>query len=218
MTVSVRILRRGGASALFAAVLTFALPAVAVAGLITVGSLGTAAHRAFPEPVDTAFWVAQRRGGSSGALPRAGLVRVVRLRGCAAPGPQGQTPLTQIHFQTLSPGSGGSVTIKLTSGPFNVPICGRGASPATVSSFVPLDLCVSRGGYVGFNVEGGFGPGFPAGVSYEVFNHARGAVTDSFTGAGQTNNGATIAATPHPGVQLLMAVVVATGSAARVCR
>jgi hypothetical protein len=218
LILSVRSLRRASASALLATVVTFALPAVAVAGLVTVGSLGAAARTAFPEPVDTAFWVSERRGGGSAGLPHAGLVKIVRLRGCAEPGPQGQTPLTQIHFQTLAPGAGGNVTIKLTTGPFNVPICGRGASAATVTSFVPLDLCAAKGDYVAFNVEGGFGPGFPTGVSYEDFGHAAGAVTDSFTGAGQTNNGATITATPHPGVRLLMAVVLGTGSAARVCR
>jgi ribose 5-phosphate isomerase RpiB len=51
-----------------------------------------------------------------------------------------------------------------------------------------------------------------------MFSHARGALTDSFTGAGGTGNGATIAATPHRGVALLMAVVLDTGRAARVCR
>ena len=204
-------------AALLATVVTLALPAVSAAALITVGALGRSAKVAFPQPVDTAFWLTARRGGAAAGLPRAGLVRVIRLRGCARPGAQGQAPLTQIHFQELVPGSGGTVTVQSTSGPLNVPVCGHGASAATVTTFVPGNLCAVKGGYVAFNIEGGAGPGFPNGVRYEMFGAAAGAVTDSYTNANGTNNGDTLAGTAHAGVRLLMQIVLGTGHDAGVC-
>jgi len=203
---------------LLAITLVLALPAASMAALITVGALGKAARISEPHPVDTAFWLRSKAAGRSGAMPASGLVRVIRLRGCARPGPNGQAPLTQIHFQTLVPGAGSSVTVKVTSGPLNVPVCGGGATPRTVTTFVPGNLCAGKGDFVAFNVEGGFGPGFPNGVSYEVFGRAAGAVTDSFTRGGATNNGDTLTGTAHAGVRLLMQIVLGTGRNAGVCR
>jgi hypothetical protein len=200
-----------------AAVLALALPAASSAALFTIGGLGKAAALSLPEPVDTAFWLTTRKGGGAAAVSHTGLVRVIRLRGCARPGPEGQAPLTQIHFQELVPGAGGAVTVKSTSGPLDMPICGQGATAATVTRFIPGNLCAVAGGYVAFNVEGGFGPGFPQGVRYEVFGRAAGAVTDSYTDGGGTNNGATLTGTAHPGLRLLMQIVLGTGHQAGVC-
>src|ERR1700690_2698594 len=113
--------RRLTSSGLLAVMLALALPAASGAALITVGALGKAARISDPHPVDTAYWLPAKAAGRSGAMPASGLVRVIRLRGCARPGPNGQAPLTQIHFQTLVPGPGDSVTVKVTSGPLNVP-------------------------------------------------------------------------------------------------
>jgi hypothetical protein len=187
-----------------------ALPAASVAKLFGVGSIGPASI-AYAHPVDTAFWSV----GAAPTVPRAGQVRVIRLRGCALPGRKGQSPLTQIHFQTLTPGGGSSVSVKATSQPLNIPVCGRGASPRTVSTFHPLYLCAVPGDYVAFNDEGGFGPGFPRGVRYRVFGPAAAAVTDTFTKAGGTNNGAHLNGTPIAGVKLMMSYVLGTGHNAR---
>jgi hypothetical protein len=204
-------------AALVATVVTLAVPAVSAAALITVGALGGRAKVSFPQPVDTAFWLTARKGGAAARIPRAGLVRVIRLRGCARPGAQGQAPLTQVHFQELLPGSGSAVTVQSTSGPLNVPVCGHGVSASTVTAFVPGNLCAVKGGYVALNVEGGAAPGFPDGVRYEVFGAAAGAVTDSFTQANATNNGDKLTGTAHPGVRLLMQIAVGTGRDAGVC-
>jgi hypothetical protein len=207
----------GGLVGLLAMVFVLAAATESGAALIKVGGLGTTATASFPEPVDTAFWLTARKGGGAAQIRKRGLVQVVRVRGCARPSPTGQLPLTQIHIQTLAPGPGGTVTVKLTSGPLNMPICGHGASPSTVTPFRIAHLCVGKGDYVDFNVEGGFAPGFPQGVPYEVFGPAAGAVTDSFTSGSGTNNGATLTGTAHAGVRLLMAIVIATGHDARGC-
>ncbi|MGA3361394.1 MAG: hypothetical protein ABSD82_05130 [Solirubrobacteraceae bacterium] len=210
-------LRPAALTGVLAAILALALPAASSAALFTIGGLGKSAAISLPQPVDTAFWLTARKGGAAAAVSHTGLVRVIRLRGCARPGPAGQAPLTQIHFQELVPGAGGAVTVKSTSGPLNMPICGQGATAATVTTFVPGNLCAVTGGYVAFNVEGGYGPGFPHGVRYEVFGRAAGAVTDSYTNGGGTNNGATLTGTAHAGLRLLMEIVLGTGRQAGVC-
>jgi hypothetical protein len=189
------------------------LPAVGQAALINFGSgLGSPASVAIAHPVDTAFWSTALSGGAKARSPQAGQVLTVRLRGCAKPGSGGQAPLTQIHFQVLSPGSGSSATIKLTSGPFNLPTCGGAVSGATISTFHPIGLCVARGDYVAFNDEGGFAPGgFPGGVGYEVFAPVAGAATSSFTGAGATNNGDRVSGRSRKGLELLMQLQLGTG-------
>jgi hypothetical protein len=211
--------RVASCAGLIAITLALALPAASSAALITIGALGKTALISYPEPVDSAFWLTARKGGTMVAVPHAGLVRIIRLRGCARPGPGGQAPVTQIHFQTLVPSPGGKVTVKLTTGPLNVPVCGSGASRSTVTTFAPGNLCAGKGDYVAFNDEGGFAAsGFPHGVRYEFFGPAAGAITDSFTGAGATNNGDTLTGTAHPGVRLLMQIVLGTGHNAGVCR
>jgi hypothetical protein len=211
-------LRTGALVGLLAMVFVLAAATVSGAALLKVGGLGSAATISYPEPVDTAFWLTARKGGGSAQIHTRGLVQLVSVRGCARPALTGQLPLTQVHIQTLTPGPGGAVSVKLTTGPLNMPICGHGASASTVTAFKFAHLCVVKGDYVDFNVEGGFGPGFPQGVSYEVFGPAAGAVTDSFTSADGTNNGATLTGTAHAGVRLLMAMVIGTGRDARGCR
>jgi hypothetical protein len=210
-------LRPAALTGVLATVLALVLPTVSAAALFTIGGLGRSAAISLPEPVDTAFWLTARKGGAAAALSHSGLVRVIRVRGCARPGPAGQAPLTQIHFQEFVPGGGGAVTVKSTSGPLNMPICGAGVTAATVTTFVPGNLCAVAGGYVAFNVEGGYGPGFPHGVRYEVFGRAAGAVTDSYTNGGGTNNGATLTGTAHADLRLLMQVVLGSGHQAGVC-
>lgn len=206
----IRVRRVGCAAAVLAAAAA-ALPAGAQAALINLGSsLAAPATVAVPRPVDTAFWSTSVAGGSPVRAPQAGQVFAVRLRGCAQRGSGGQLPLTQFHFQSLT-GTGATATIQSTSGPANLPICGGSVSGATVSTFHPVNLCVAKGGFVAFNDEGGGAAAFPTGVGYEVFAPRPGSVTDSFTGAGATNNGNRLRGGAHSGLELLMQVVLATG-------
>jgi hypothetical protein len=195
------------------AVAACVLPAAGQAALVTFGSgLGAPASVAIAHPVDTAFWSTALSGGAHARAPQGGQVLAVRVRGCAERGTGGQVPLTQVRFQVLTPGGGSGATVKVTSGPSNLPVCGGSVSGATVSTFHPVNLCVGAGDYVAFNDAGGFAPaGFPRGVEYEVFASAPGAATDSFTSAGGTNNGSHLRGRAHAGLELLMQMQLGTG-------
>ena len=174
---------------------------------------------------DTARWNVTVAHGSAGA-PEAGQAIKVRLQGCAQPGADGTAPLTQIHFQDISPLPGGGAKVNLTSQPFDIPVCGQGgASSTTVSTYEPTNLCVSQGDYVAFNDEGGYVPNtFRAGVPYAVIGAVRESSMASFIRGGGTNNGAVFSpadSTTHDGfatnanAELMLQVVLGTGPDAR---
>lgn len=154
------------------------------------GSVFHIAH----DGADTALWNAGLAAGSPTA-PADGQVLNVSLEGCAKS--NGPAPLTQIHFQTLSPQPGGGAKVELTSQSFEIPVCGeQGASGTTVSTYRPTNLCVSQGDYVAFNDEGGFvgaqngPPPYPAGVPYMVIGAVAGSTLDSFIANDGAGNGA----------------------------
>jgi hypothetical protein len=175
---------------------------------------------------DTALWNVAIPALSASA-PSAGQVVTVSLEGCARQPSGAPAPLTQIHFQVLSPLAGGGAQVVLTSQPFDIPVCGAGgASGSTVTSYAPINLCVAQGNYVGFNDEGGFVPSnsgpppYPAGVPYMVIGSSRGATMDSFVRNGGTNNGVTMSPsdrTYHDGFatnsdeELMLQSTLATG-------
>jgi hypothetical protein len=174
---------------------------------------------------DTALWNVAIPGASPSA-PSAGQVLAVRLEGCARQPLGAPAPLTQIHFQVLTPTPDGGARIVLTSQAFEIPVCGvGGASGSTVSTYAPTNLCVNPGDYVDFNDEGGFvagaPPPYPAGVPYEVIGAVAGATMDSFVRDQGTNNGATMSPadrTNHDGFatnsreELLLQATLATGA------
>ena len=144
---------------------------------------------------DTALWnVAQASGLPS--APAAGQAVKLRLEGCAQGAAGGPSPLNQIHFQSLSPLPGGGAKVNLSSQPFELPVCGQnGASGSTVTTYEPINLCVSPGDYVAFNDEGGFVEHvYQSGVPYEVLGSVRRSAFDSFIRNDGTGNGATLSA------------------------
>jgi hypothetical protein len=173
---------------------------------------------------DGALWNVQLPAGEPTA-PADGQVVRVRLQGCAKS--NGPAPLTQIHFQSLAPIAGGGAKVELTSQAFDIPVCGVGAaSGSTVSSYDPINLCVTRGDYVDFNEEGGFvgaqngPPPYPAGVPYMVIGGVTGATMDSFIRNNGVGNGAMFSpadTTSHdgfasnPGEELMLQATLATG-------
>lgn len=199
---------------------TFA-PASASAAIMTIGSplsvpatLNTAENLSYqgidtavpPSPeapngfvhtyhfgADGALWNVALAGVGSGA-PATGQALKVRLEGCAQAAAGGPSPLTQIHFQDISPLPGGGAKVNLTSQAFDIPVCGRyGASGATVTTYEPINLCVSRGDYVDLNEEGGFvGHSYQSGVPYRVLGSVGGSRLDSFIKGQGTGNGATM--------------------------
>lgn len=173
---------------------------------------------------DTALWNTTLAQGNPVA-PASGQIVGVSLEGCAKS--NGPAPLTQIHFQTLSPRPSDGVKVELTSQSFEIPVCDQGgASGMTVSTYRPINLCVSQGDYVDFNDEGGFVaaqnglPPYPAGVPYMVLGATNGSTTASFVANNGVGNGATFSRgetsasngfAANQGRELMLQATLATG-------
>ena len=222
-----------------AALTTVGSPLAGPANLNTTDNLGYAGTNTnvispeFPTGVahtahfgaDTAIWNTSVAGAPAG-MPEAGQADKVRIEGCAQQAPGGPAPLTQFHVQVLHPQANGTVKVSLTSQPFELPVCGQGgASASTVSTYEPINLCVAKGDFVGFNDEGGFVERFyRAGVPYQVLGSAGGSSLNSFIKGGGTNDGAVL--TPRfatnmegwataSGEELMLQVELGTGPDAR---
>ena len=138
-------------------------------------------------------------------------------------------PLTQIHFQDISPVPGGGARVNLTSQGFEIPVCGQGgASGSTVTTYEPVNLCVSQGDYIAFNDEGGYVENiYRAGVPYEVLGAVSGATADSFIKNDGTGDGAILSTSEtaamegfasNPNEELMMQVTLGTGpDATHIC-
>jgi hypothetical protein len=177
---------------------------------------------------DAALWNASLANGTARS-PATGQAVKVSLEGCAVPATNGPPPLTQIHFQVVTPQPDGGAKIDLSSGAFDIPVCGvGGASGSTVSTYEPVNLCVSAGDYVAFNEEGGFVEhSYQSGVRYRVLAQVPGSKTDSFIRGGGTNNGDMMSPSDtssmdgfmvNPDKELMMRVTLGTGSdATHIC-
>ncbi len=214
-----------------AAVTTFGSPLAVAATKDTAANLnyvgtkfayGTGLVHISHDGADTALWNTTLPRGASATAPAGGQITSIRLEGCAEPAAGGPAPLTQIHFQALTPIAGGSTHVDVTTQPFTIPTCGAGgATPRTVTSYRPLNFCVNRGDIVDFNDEGGFDPQYyPSGVQYRVIGAVAGATMDSYIADNGTNNGADLAATDvapsngfarNPHEELLLQSTLATG-------
>ncbi len=170
---------------------------------------------------DAALWNVALANGSPSA-PASGQAVKVRVEGCAQAAPAGPSPLTQIHLQSLSPLPGGGAKVNLSSQPFELPVCGQnGASGSTVSTYEPINLCVSQGDYVAFNEEGGFVEHvYQSGVPLQVLGSMKRSTLDSFIRNDGTGNGASLSAldtTPLDGFaanqneELMLQATLATG-------
>lgn len=177
---------------------------------------------------DTALWSIAQPAGTP-RVPATGQAVKVALEGCAQRAEGGPPPLTEIHFQDLSPLPDGGVKVIITSEGFSIPVCGEGgASGSTVSSYEPTNLCVSEGDYVSFNDNGGYVPNvYRSGVPYQVLGAVKGATTNSFVRDQGTGNGNTLSpgytnanegfATNHD-EELMMRVTLGTGAdATHIC-
>lgn len=177
---------------------------------------------------DTALW---NFSDASGELhvPATGQAKKIEVEGCAQRAKDGPLPLTTVHFQDLSPLPGGGAKVNITSQGFDLPVCGEnGAGASTVTTFLPINLCVSAGDYVGLNDSGGYVPNvYPAGVPYQILGAVTGVTTDSFIKDQGTGNGAVFSPSVtspmdgfavNRGEELLMRVTLATeGDATHIC-
>ena len=174
---------------------------------------------------DTALWNVASLVGDPRA-PAAGQATQLHLEGCAEAAAGGPPPLNQIHFQDISPVPGGGAKVNLTSQGFEIPVCGQGgASGSTVTTYEPINLCVSAGDYIAFNDEGGYVENvYRDGVPYEVLGAVQGSTVDSFIKNDGTGDGATLSSSelsPMEGFaaneneELMLQVTLGTGPNAR---
>lgn len=221
-----------------AAMLSFGSPLSVPATLDTANNLHYAGTSAIQngtgvtihnghDGADTALWNTTLASGTPTA-PAAGQVLSVSLKGCAEPAAGGPAPLTQFHLQSLTPLPGGGATVAVTSQAFDLPVCGAATaaggvgSGATVNTYRPTNMCVSAGGYVDFNDEGGFNPQFyPSGVPYEVIGAVTGSTMSSYIDADGTNNGDALSAmnvtatngfASNPNAEVLLRATIGTGT------
>ncbi|HMH47013.1 MAG TPA: hypothetical protein VK538_04795 [Solirubrobacteraceae bacterium] len=177
---------------------------------------------------DTALWNFSQPGGET-RVPATGQALKIEVEGCAQPAPRGPRPLTTVHFQDLTPLAGGGAQVNITSQGFDLPVCGDGgANGSTITTYVPVNLCVSAGDYVAFNDSGGYVPNiYRSGVPYQVLGAVTGATTDSFIKDQGTGNGATLSPAVtsandgfavNRNVELMMRVTLGTGpDATHIC-
>jgi hypothetical protein len=255
-TPTLRFARRLALGGLLAGLLSAAVPAAGEAAFSTFGSplavsatLNTAVNLNYkgtdtavlPTPetptgsvhtyhygADTAIWNASLASGAA-AAPERGQAVKVSLEGCAEPAQGGPPPLTQIHFQSLSPLPGGGARVNLSSQPYDIPVCGKGgASGATVTTYEPVNLCVNPGDHIAFNDEGGFVEhSYQSGVPYRVFGAVRGSSSDSFIRGDGTGNGSLLSSSDTTAMdgfatnvneELMLRVTLGTGAdAAPIC-
>jgi len=177
---------------------------------------------------DTALWNFSNSAGQT-RVPATGQATKIEVEGCAQRAPNGPPPLTTVHFQDLTPLSGGGAKVNITSQAFDLPICGEnGAGGLTVTSFIPINLCVSAGDYVALNDSGGYVPNiYRNGVPYQVLGAVTGATTDSFIKDQGTGNGAILSPSVtssmdgfavNRNTELMMRVTLGTGAdATHIC-
>ncbi|HXM86762.1 MAG TPA: hypothetical protein VN889_03920 [Solirubrobacteraceae bacterium] len=171
---------------------------------------------------DTALWNFSQAAGAT-SVPETGQASKIEVEGCAEKASNGPNPLTTVHFQDLSPTPDGGAKVNITSQGFDLPVCGEnGAGASTITSFIPINLCVAAGDYVGFNDSGGYVPNvYRNGVPYQVLGSVTGATTDSFIKDEGTGNGALLAPSVtsandgfavNRNEELMMRVTLATGA------
>ncbi len=177
---------------------------------------------------DTALWNFSSTAGEE-RVPETGQAKKIEVEGCAQRAPNGPLPLTTVHFQDLTPVDGGGAKVNITSQGFDLPVCGEnGAGASTVTTFLPINLCVSAGDYVGFNDSGGYVENvYRAGVPYQVLGAVTGATTDSFIKDNGTGNGSSLVPSitsandgfaVNRNEELMMRVTLATdGDATHIC-
>jgi hypothetical protein len=177
---------------------------------------------------DAALWNATLANGTPRS-PATGQALKIALEGCAVPAADGTPPLTQIHFQDLTPLASGGAKINITSQAFDIPVCGQGgASGSTVTSYEPINLCVNAGDYVALADEGGFVEhSYQSGVPYRVMGQVPGSTMASFIRGGGINNGDSLPSSDsssmdgyanNPGRELMLRVTLGTGNdATHIC-
>jgi hypothetical protein len=217
MVRAVQGVKRTGLAALAALALA---PASADAARVTIGSdLAAPATAARSDPNDIVFWHAAHPTAAID-VPVAGQAIIMRVKGGTVQ-PRGASPYPDydlLHFVVLRPQPDGTWRTTATSVDHRMPVIGRGADENTVSTFTSVNpLCVEPGDRIGLASVGGFDPQlFPNGLPYQVFAPVAGSTTAEFRAGGMIHENQTVVRGERvPGTELLMQVVIGTGSSAR---
>jgi hypothetical protein len=170
-------------------------------------------------PVDTTWWHAllapfsavssTGTGPTVPVAPADGQIVEVTVRGHVGSPSPGTAPYPPqpINFQDLRPRPDGSVQVVTSSQTFTLP------NADGVYTYLPTDLCVNQGDFVGFSDRGGFNAQTaPNGIPFEVFAAVTGSTSNKFSKHAGVMNGAILTPTPFPGVELLMQMALATGA------
>jgi hypothetical protein len=217
MVPDVRGVVRTGVAVLAGLALT---PAGAQAARVTIGSdLSAPATVARNDPNDIVFWHAAHPTAAID-VPVAGQAIIMRVKG-GTQQPRGASQYPNydlMHFVVLRPQPDGTWRTTATSVDLRMPVIGKGADANAVSTFTSVNpLCVQPGDRIGLASVGGFDPQlFPNGLPYQVFAPAPGTVTSEFRAGGMIDENQTVVrGQPVPDAELLMQVVIGTGSSAR---
>jgi hypothetical protein len=181
---------RRGALALSVALLVLAAaPAVSRADTTVGSSLESPATITKEATADSVYWAQTLGDGASAAMPSAGTVKSVTIKGYYDPAGGGYPT---IFIQVLRPQPDGSVLVVATSQPFTLP-----SAPGTYT-FEPTGMTVQAGDFIGIATIGG---------SFTIGTAATGASTNDFTGHNQDMNGDTVKpGTVETNVELLAQV------------
>ena len=107
---------------------------------------------------DTALWNFSSTAGAE-RVPATGQATKIEIEGCAQRATNGPIPLTTVHFQDLSPTARRRCEGEHHLAGLRSSRSAAKTAPApTVTTYLPINLCVSAGDYVGFNDSGGYVP------------------------------------------------------------
>jgi hypothetical protein len=205
------------AIAITVALAALLLAAAADASKVRYGSdLKAPANKRETHGADSAFWAKAFPDGRQVTASAKGQITTIKVKGTAIR-LGNKPPVTLFHFQVLHPIKNGKVRVSLTSGNFHVPV---GGNPNQITTYHPVNLCVKKGDYVAFNDIGGYKKGsYPKGTPFQVFSSVPNSITNFFSKSGGTNNGDSFKGTAHAGEELLMRMVLATGTDSNsICR
>jgi len=161
---------------------------------------------------DSAFWNVTTQNGGPGSAPANGQITSVKVKGIVLPDPaRAITPTTMFHFQTLRPLPDGEMSVWLSSGAFFTPL---GGDPQQVSTYQPINMCIEKGDFLGFNDIGGaeWRWGNYSGMPFQTFSRVAGSAAGFYSKSGSTMNGSQWRPLAvNQGEELLMQMTLATG-------
>jgi hypothetical protein len=190
------------------------LPAGAHAAVTQFGSdLSGPANIAQSHGEDTAFWNVRLANGGAAAAPAEGHVTAIKVKGGVLTRTRDDRLARQVHFQVLTPGSGG-MRVDASSAPFYLPRTDDQQVVTTYEEPELVNICVRKGDYIDLNTIGGaeFAAGGDAGSALQVFSRTPNSLVNWYESGGGTNTGDVFPRSVDlPDTELLLQAVLSTG-------